>query len=92
MKTMRYRIRVISFVLVCALLASLFVVFRAFWLPSETSGLSVPSAVPSSSVSSDVDTEDSESTAFIDNSPAVQETPSAEEIPTEKPLYDVFGL
>ena len=92
MKTMRYRIRVISFVLVCALLTSLFIVFRALWLPQDVSGLPASSDSPSSAFPSQTETTDPEIPSSAEISSPVQELPSPEETPSDNPLYDIFGL
>ena len=90
MKTMRYRIRVIALVLVCALLALILWTAKAAWFPDggepDKPAESV-SALPPDPWAAPVPSPSEQASAPLEEtaSPAV-ETPSSE------PLFDTFGL
>ena len=93
MKTMRYRIRIITLVLICALLAAALWTARSAWFPDgfspETPAESAPSVSPEAS---------SESASPAAPDPwaepvSVPETGSpAETTSTPDPLFNTFGL
>ena len=93
MKTMRYRIRIITLVLICALLAVVLLTVKSAWLPDgispETPAESTPSVSPETS---------SESVSPAAPDPwaepvSVPETGSpAETTSTPDPLFNTFGL
>ncbi len=89
MKIMRYRIRIVTLLLVSALLILLFWTVRAAWIPSLS--ISLPSvATDAASVSPAVFPSPAASV-----SPDVLPSPSsfaAEPTPSPAPLYDTFGL
>ena len=86
MKIMRYRIRIITLVLVCALLAVALWTAKSAWYPEEAVQ-PVPSEVPSSSPSGQDPWADP-----VDPAPAAETVPSPEETPASDPLFNTFGL
>ena len=80
MKTLRYRIRVIAFVLVAALVAVTFMCVRSF-LPQGDS-----SSQPETPFESPAESVLPEQTPFPESSPS--DDPSA----TTDPLYNTYGL
>ncbi len=96
MKTMRYRIRVLTIALVCGLLAVILWTGKSVWFPApETSP--IPSAESLSPVLPDPW---AEPTPFPSSSPSAEETqpsaetaaPSAVETQPPEALFDTFGL
>lgn len=96
MKTMRYRIRVLTLALVCGLLAVILWTAKAVWFdtPEVTP---IPSAESLSPVLPDPW---AEPTPFPSSSPSAEETPpsgetaapSAVEAQPSEALFDTFGL
>ena len=91
---MRYRIRIITLVLVCALLAVTLWTAKSAWFPDgirpETTEDAVPpvtSEAPASSPSGPDPWADP-----VDPVPAAETVPSPEETPAPDPLFNTFGL
>ena len=91
MKTMRYRIRIITLVLICALLAVVLLTAKSAWLPDgispetpEETAQPVFSEPPSSSPAG--------SDPWADPAPASETVPPAEETAAPDPLFNTFGL
>ena len=91
MKTIRYRIRIITLVLICALLAVVLWTAKSAWFPDiigpenpEETAQPVFSEAPSASPA-DPD-------PWADPSPAAEATPPAEETAAPDPLFNTFGL
>ena len=96
MKTMRYRIRVLTLALVCGLLAVILWTAKSVWFPAPEA-TPIPSADSLSSVLPDPW---AEPTPFPSSSPSAEETqpsaetaaPSAVETQPPEALFDTFGL
>ena len=93
MKTMRYRIRIITLVLICALLAVVLLTAKSAWFPDgfapETPAESTPSvspATPSESVSLPAPD------PWADPAPDAETPLPAEETAAPDPLFNTFGL
>ena len=93
MKTMRYRIRIITLVLICALLAVVLLTAKSAWLPDgispETPAESTPSVSPETSSES---VSPAAPDPWADPAPAAETPPPAEETATPDPLFNTFGL
>lgn len=89
MKTMRYRIRLITLVLVAALLASLLLCIRTVWIPAASdTEPAVPSEVPAeSALPADV-----EPTAVPKGAGTPEPAATKEPVATPDPLFDTYGL
>jgi hypothetical protein len=94
LKIMRYRIRIITLVLVCALLAVALWTAKSAWYPDgirpdtpEEAVQPVASEVSSSSPSGQDPWADP-----VDPAPAAETVPSPEETPASDPLFNTFGL
>ena len=94
MKTMRYRIRIVTLVLICALLAVVLLTVKSAWLPDgispatpEETAQPVFSEPPSSSPAGSDPWADP-----VDPVPAAEAVPSPEETPASDPLFNTFGL
>ena len=99
MKTMRYRIRVIALVLVCAVLAVVLWTAKEAWFPAAGLPEETPAETPAETPV--------ESAASLPPDPWAEPTPSpsgepaaspagteipAGETPSSSPLFDTFGL
>ena len=93
MKTMRYRIRIITLVLICALLSVVLLTAKSAWFPDgftpKTPAESTPSVSPETSSES---VSPAAPDPWADPAPAAETPPSAEETATPDPLFNTFGL
>ncbi len=95
MKTMRYRIRLVTLVLVSALLAVLLWCVRSAWLPAAgSSDPAEPSVAPSDLFAADAAdfTPVPKGSAPPDTSELPEESPSPGPSSAPDPLFDTFGL
>ena len=89
MKTMRYRIRLITLVLVAALLASLLWCIRTLWIPAVSdTEQETPSEVPAESVLP----ASAAPTAVPKGSGTPESSATEEPAATPNPLFDTYGL
>ena len=95
MKTMRYRIRVIALVLVCAVLAVVLWTAKEAWFPAAGLPEATPAETPVESAASLPPDPWAEPTPSPSGepaaSPAGMEVPAGE-TPSSGPLFDTFGL
>jgi cytoskeletal protein RodZ len=96
MKTMRYRIRVLTLVLVCALLAVMLWTAKSIWVkaPEETPVPSAESLSPSLPDPWAEPTPAPSASSSSEETPSSWETasPPAGETRTPEALFDTFGL
>ena len=95
MKTMRYRIRVIALVLVCAVLAVVLWTAKEAWFPAAGLPEETPAETPMESAVSLPQDPWAEPTPSPSGEPAASPAGTdipAGETPSSGPLFDTFGL